>query len=134
MTKIRVVLGVIAMLGFGVLFGGMGALAGEIPSIDAVTLESKLATKNPPLLLDVREPSETAQGIIKGAKLIPLGSLSSRLGELPKDQPIVIYCRSGNRSLRAAALLQAQGFTKVENLTGGMSAWSSKCATNKNYC
>ena len=59
------------------------------------------------------------------AKLIPLGSLKERMGELEKyrDQPMVVVCRSGNRSGSACALLSKQGFTQVHNLGGGMMGW-----------
>lgn len=105
-----------------------------VAQIDPAALEQKLASPKPPFLLDVRQPSEFESGHIKGATLIPLGALPDRLAEIPKDRPIVVYCRSGNRSARAAAFLKEQGYTKVENLSGGMNAWSSKCQTNKSYC
>lgn len=81
---------------------------------------------NDALVLDVREPAETAQGHIAKAKLIPLGELSGRLSELEKfkNKPIIVACRSGNRSARACGILMKQGFNDVYNLTGGMTAWT----------
>ena len=134
MSRLSLMLGVFAMVGLGFLFSGFGAFAADVPSIDVMTLETKLEGQNPPLVLDVREPSETAYGTIQGAKLIPLGSLENRLSELPKDRLIVVYCRSGNRSLRAASILKSNGFTLVENLSGGMNSWASKCASSKSFC
>ncbi len=80
-----------------------------------------------PLLLDVRENNEVKAGKLKGAKHIPLGNLKTRLNELEqnKDQPIVVYCRSGNRSANAAGVLTKHGFEEVYNLKGGITAWES---------
>ncbi len=73
-------------------------------------------------LVDVRTVEEYAQGHIDGAINIPLHELGQRLGELEKDKPIVLYCRSGNRSGSAMKQLQAAGFEEVHNL-GAMSRW-----------
>jgi glyoxylase-like metal-dependent hydrolase (beta-lactamase superfamily II)/rhodanese-related sulfurtransferase len=76
-------------------------------------------------VIDVREPDEYVGplGHIRGAKLIPLGQLGRRLGELPKDRPLVMVCRSGARSAQATVALQRAGFPKVANLSGGMLRW-----------
>ncbi len=76
-------------------------------------------------VLDVREPDEFKSEHILNAKLIPLGKLKSRVGELERcrDKPIVVVCRSGNRSATACALLGKEGFAHVYNLGGGMTAW-----------
>lgn len=110
-------------------------MAGTVTPIEAQALAQKLKGPNPPFLLDVREPYETAQGIIDGAVVIPLGDLEARLNEVPKDRPIVVYCRSGNRSSHAAALLLEKGFSRVENLTGGIGAWQRTCSlASGNHC
>jgi NADPH-dependent 2,4-dienoyl-CoA reductase/sulfur reductase-like enzyme/rhodanese-related sulfurtransferase len=70
-------------------------------------------------LLDVREPEELAVGSATGAVNIPLGQLRSRLGELPKDKEINVYCRSGQRSYYATRILLQNGF-KAKNVSGGM--------------
>ena len=77
------------------------------------------------LLLDVREPAEYAAIHAPNAKLIPLGEVGLRLKELDayKNKPVVVMCRSGRRSAKAAALLQEAGFTQVSNVQGGMQAW-----------
>ncbi len=79
-------------------------------------------------IVDVREPDEFngALGHIAGAKLMPLGKLVERLGELPKDKPIVMVCRSGARSAQATVLLKNKGLTKVANLSGGMLRWRAQ--------
>lgn len=76
-------------------------------------------------VLDVREPDEFKSGHVLNAKLIPLGKLRDRVGELERfrDKPIVVVCRSGNRSATACALLGKEGFGQVYNLAGGMMAW-----------
>ncbi len=74
--------------------------------------------------IDVREPDEYAAGHIPGVKLIPLGSVPSRLSEIPKDKTVIAVCRSGNRSSQATKYLRDQGFDNVHNMTGGMSQWT----------
>jgi sulfur dioxygenase len=79
-------------------------------------------------IVDVREPAEFngPLGHIAGARLLPLGSLAARAGELSKDRPIVAVCRSGARSARATLLLRDAGFGKVANLAGGMLRWRAQ--------
>ncbi|HEU0275820.1 MAG TPA: molybdopterin-synthase adenylyltransferase MoeB [Candidatus Udaeobacter sp.] len=77
-------------------------------------------------LIDVREPFEYEIARIDGSKLIPLGEITERLGELERDRPIVVHCHSGMRSAQAVRLLQQRGFTKVYNLEGGIEAWSDQ--------
>ena len=78
------------------------------------------------LLLDVREPHEFEVARIEGALLIPLAQVEARLDEISawKDRPIVVHCHTGVRSARACRLLTERGFTRVENLEGGIEAWS----------
>ncbi len=77
------------------------------------------------LVLDVREESEYSNGHLLNAKLIPLGKLRGRIGELERyrEQPILVVCRSGQRSAAACALLGKQGFAHAYNLSGGVVAW-----------
>ena len=79
-------------------------------------------------LIDVRQPDENAEFNIGGV-LIPLGRIQSMdTDEIEnlKDEEVICYCRSGNRSGQAALILQQLGFTNVKNLTGGMLAWREK--------
>lgn len=78
----------------------------------------------PHTLLDVRLPDEFASGHIADSINIPVQVLAQRLEELPRNQPIVIYCRSGNRSAQAARLLAAAGFTNLYDL-GGIIDWTA---------
>jgi rhodanese-related sulfurtransferase len=77
------------------------------------------------IVLDVRERSEYDAGHVLNSKFIPLGKLKERMGELEKykDHPIVVICRSGNRSGTACFLLAKQGFAQAYNLAGGVLAW-----------
>jgi len=77
-------------------------------------------------LIDVREPHEYQICNIPHARLIPLGELPKRLREIDRSRPIVLYCKTGSRSAKAADLLRQSGFTGVLNMTGGILAWSSK--------
>jgi rhodanese-related sulfurtransferase len=77
------------------------------------------------LVLDVREPFEYAEGRVAGSQLVPLATVGDRVGEFPKDQPVYVVCRSGNRSLVAARTLVEAGFTDVRNVEGGMIAWAA---------
>jgi rhodanese-related sulfurtransferase len=77
------------------------------------------------LLIDVREQAEWNQGHAPGASLIPLGSVPNRLTDIPRDQDVLLICRSGNRSGAAQRQLQQLGYQRVFNVTGGMNAWAS---------
>jgi len=85
----------------------------------------KLRSTGAAVIVDVREPDEYVVGRIPGAVLIPLGELPNRLDEVPTDTPVVMVCRSGNRSAQALQLLQKAGFTNVHNMLGGMNAWTT---------
>jgi rhodanese-related sulfurtransferase len=74
-------------------------------------------------VLDVREPDEWAQAHIPDATWIPLGDLQNRLSEVPKDQPILVYCRSGNRSQTGRDILLAAGYQNVTSMSGGINEW-----------
>lgn len=76
-----------------------------------------------PLLVDVREPHEWISGHLENAVHLPLGSVAARMHEIPRDRDVVVYCRSGARSGRAAEFLREQGYTRVQNLTGGIVRW-----------
>ena len=75
------------------------------------------------VLVDVREPSEAKICSIPGARLIPLNELAARFGELPENRELIIHCRSGVRSARAAQFLKGRGYHDVHNLEGGILAW-----------
>ncbi|MCW1971087.1 MAG: rhodanese-like domain-containing protein [Anaerolineae bacterium] len=76
-------------------------------------------------VLDVRETYEWNEGHIPNATLIPLGTLPNQLASVPKDKPIVVICRSGNRSQTGRDILLKAGFTNVTSVNGGMIAWEA---------
>nr|HMQ55811.1 rhodanese-like domain-containing protein [Anaerolineae bacterium] len=76
------------------------------------------------VVLDVRGTSEWNEGHIPGARHIMLGYLPERLSELPTDKPVVVHCRTNNRSAIGASLLQAKGFKNVIKLTEGYQGWA----------
>jgi adenylyltransferase/sulfurtransferase len=86
----------------------------------------QLASAQPPLLLDVREPSEHEVCRIPGARLIPMNSIPARLAEIPQGVPILVHCHHGGRSLKVTQFLRAKGYAQVSNVQGGIEAWSLK--------
>ncbi|MCY0899061.1 MAG: rhodanese-like domain-containing protein [Firmicutes bacterium] len=88
-----------------------------------------LARSGQALIVDVREASEFREGHIPRAKHIALSQLVHRLKEVPKDKTVVVVCRSGNRSNRAAELLSEAGFRNVFNMSGGMQRWRGPLQT-----
>lgn len=105
---------------------GLPVTSGDIQDIQPVELDRMMQASldvESPLILDVREPWEFRRGHVPGAVLIPLGQLSSRLGELDPGRPTAVICASGNRSQSAAALLGQKGFKTVYNVLGGTQAW-----------
>lgn len=106
-----------------------GGTTAESPALSHVTvLELSAALGDasaPATLLDVREPHEYAAGHVAAAQLMPLADTVSLAAGLPKDSPVYVICRSGNRSLVAAEQLVEAGYHDVRNVTGGMIAWQS---------
>jgi adenylyltransferase/sulfurtransferase len=98
-----------------------------IPQISVEALKQKLDAREDVFVLDVREPHEY-QIVNIGAPLIPVGEIANRIGELAaqKDREIVVHCKTGGRSQKAALALKQAGFTNVSNLTGGITAWAER--------
>lgn len=92
--------------------------------ISARDLAARLGTEDEPFILDVRNPDEVAEWAIPGAVNIPLGDLSARASEIPRDEDVVVVCASGGRSTQATDVLTRSGFT-ARDLTGGMAAWGT---------
>jgi sulfur-carrier protein adenylyltransferase/sulfurtransferase len=89
-------------------------------------LKKKIDAKEDFFLLDVREPNEFKIGRIPGSTLIPLGEVPQRVNEIPRDKEIIVHCKMGGRSAKAAAFLRQQGYKSVKNLKGGILDWSDK--------
>jgi adenylyltransferase/sulfurtransferase len=98
-----------------------------IPQITVEELKRKLDAKEDIFVLDVREPHEYLIANL-GAPQIPVGEVERRIGELAaqKNREVIVHCRSGARSQKAALVLKQAGFTNVSNLTGGILAWADK--------
>jgi len=88
----------------------------------------RLMNDDETVVVDVRTQKELTQdGKLKGARHIDLKDLDKRLSELDKfkEKPVLVYCRSGNRSAHACGVFTKNGFTNVNNLAGGITAWTS---------
>lgn len=95
-----------------------------VKEIDSVTLQSRLTAGDDIHMIDIRTPGEVAQGVIPDAKHLPMHLIPLRMSELPRDEEVVLYCRSGARSYHACAYLMQQGFDNVINLRGGIIGWA----------
>jgi rhodanese-related sulfurtransferase len=90
-----------------------------------ITPEAAYESRGQARLVDVREASElAAEGFIPGAEHVPLAAVDARACDWNRDQQIILICRSGGRSGRAADLLLRRGFRQVLNMTGGMIAYT----------
>src|SRR5690606_24225059 len=123
----------VKILGIGTIFVIIVGFVGyqfimnstAVTNISIDELAEKLATGDERIVyLDVREPDEFATGHIEGMTNIPLGTISeATLVNVSKDAEVVLFCRSGNRSMQAAKKLQGLGFNKVVNVEGGIMSW-----------
>lgn len=119
---------VTALVGVGALLV-WNVFSGLIYGVEGVApmAATQLVNHEDALILDVREDSEYAEGHILNSTHIPLGSLKLKLSQLEKyrERPIIVGCRSGNRSAHACRLLKQEGFSRVYNLQGGILAWQN---------
>lgn len=97
----------------------------SVPEVSVQELEALRNAKADFMLLDVRNPDEYALCNL-GGHLIPFNELPSRLNELNPERQIIIHCHAGGRSRRATEYLLQQGFKKVFNLRGGITAWANE--------
>ncbi len=102
-----------------------GVLVDNVPHLSPEALWDQLHTETVPLVVDVREPREYRRGHIPNAVLVPLSKLLIENVDLPQNQPIVLVCRRGRRSRRAAYVLQQAGCQDLAILQGGMVAWEA---------
>jgi adenylyltransferase/sulfurtransferase len=101
------------------------AMKNGIPQMTVKELKRRIDAGEDLYILDVREPFEYQIAQI-GGKLIPLNDVPQRLNEIPREREIIVQCKSGGRSQRAAELLKQQGYPSVVNLAGGILAWSDE--------
>jgi len=121
----------VAVILFVVLIFGCKTeeISGGFP--EKITVENLQETLNKDksiILVDVREKDELAGplGKLDGVVNIPMSQLEARYTEIPKDKPVILVCRSGNRSVKAQAFLKEKGYTLTCNLEGGMKAVREK--------
>ena len=109
---------------WGILLFVLAACApkGSYTNVTADDLYAQLGQPDV-IIVDVRTPAEFAEGHIAGAVNRPLQTIESWYKELPKDKPVYLYCRSGNRSQQAAEFLKKKGFRNIYNEQGGILAW-----------
>lgn len=101
----------------------------ELPlEVDVQTVAAKRAAGDDFLLLDVREQDEYDFAKIDGTTLIPMSELQDRVSELDshRDGHIIVHCHHGGRSMNVTRALKAAGFKKVQNMAGGIHAWSEQ--------
>lgn len=103
---------------------GMSLVFADVPAVSPQQAAQMQSEKNA-VIIDVREKDEWNTGHIAGAIHIPLSEISNRVAELTKyqNQPVIMQCRSGARSAKAADILAKSGFTNVHNMDGGLNAW-----------
>jgi rhodanese-related sulfurtransferase len=92
--------------------------------IDVSGLSARLDSDNPPVIVDVREPWELEIAAVEGALAIPLGEVTRRAAEIPRDRPVAVMCHHGGRSAQATGWLRSQGYANAMNVAGGIDAWS----------
>ena len=127
--KISTILIIVVFLAGSLFLAGCSeVLAKKEPTqISAEKVAEILKTqKDKYTILDVRTKEEFDLGHLEPAVLIPVDDLEARFGELSKDRPVIVYCRSGSRSARAAVILVSKGFSQVYDMTGGINAWTGK--------
>ncbi len=115
----------------GHLHGGMEALAGRpdlvwpTERVSAPMVAEELASADPPLVLDIRNPREWGTKHIDGSINVPLNHLQERIAEIPRDRRIAVHCAGGYRSSIAASILQQYGVTNLIEMAGGLAAWEA---------
>lgn len=104
---------------------------GITKNIDVTTFKAKLNDTKDAQLLDVRTPAEWDNGIIQNATLINIfdTEFQTKVKQLEKDKPVLVYCASGGRSSQAMSTMNEMGFTEVYNLSGGISNWKAQGET-----
>ncbi len=102
----------------------------EVPVLTPQELRSELDGGANLVLIDVREAHELAISSLPGIIHIPLGQIESRFEEIPKDQDVVVICRTGGRSGKTTDFLMGHGYTRVRNLATGMNGYATTVDTS----
>ena len=93
--------------------------------VSPLTLADELASRNPPLVIDIRAPREWSDGHLSNSINLPLAQLQQRIGEVPRDRRIAIHCAGGYRSSIAVSILNQHGVTNLIELAGGITGWQA---------
>ena len=96
-----------------------------VTELDPRELRGLLERKEKVLLLDIREPWERDQALIRPSLFIPMEEVPDRLHEIPQEGTVVVYCHHGMRSYVVADYLEQRGFSRVRSLRGGIDGWST---------
>ncbi len=125
MKRILMYIPIILLL---VYFGFSQFEKNDITTISTNQLAEKLNNQDSDniLFVDVREPNEYETGYIEGMVNIPLSTLETKYTNIPKDAEVILFCRSGNRSLQAAQMLKKKGYTNLVSVDGGIQKWEGK--------
>ena len=117
----------LSSLACSTLLLAVGCNANAAPSVSLEDARDALQ-KSSMVVVDIREPSEHATGVAKGALLIPMRQVGQRLAELPAPgkEPFLVICNTQNRSSRMVDQLRAAGYTNASFVNGGMSQWSAR--------
>jgi rhodanese-related sulfurtransferase len=116
---------VIAIMGVYLLYS-KGLILANFESVEPKVAYEMIQNDDNVTLLDVRTIEEFKKdGKIAGAKLVPLGQLSQNLQMIDKSKKVLVYCRSGSRSVSASRLLESNGFTVI-NMSGGINSWKGE--------
>ncbi|MEZ4669234.1 MAG: rhodanese-like domain-containing protein [Anaerolineae bacterium] len=132
MKNRKIIIGIVGLIvvvavGLFVALNSTVCCAGNpVQALSPAAYQEQFASKQAGYeLIDVRTPEEFATGHIHGAVNIPVDEIASRLSEVPQGQPVVVYCRSGNRSAQAAQILAQNGYSSIYDL-GGIIDWTAQ--------
>lgn len=111
----------------GLALAGCGQAASEADAVSLETARAELEAGRA-VLIDIREPSEHATGVVAGARLLPMRQIKTRLAEIPADahQPVLLICHTQNRSSATLRALRERGYAHVRYVNGGMSEWARR--------
>jgi rhodanese-related sulfurtransferase len=121
MTSRLLIVPLLVGLGLGLSACEKNEQAGGTASAAAPKRDHRAAVSQGASLIDVRTPEEYSAKHVDGAKNIPVDEIDTRLSEIPKDKPVVVYCHSGGRSATAAKVLRGAGYDVID--VGGMKNW-----------
>ena len=124
-TQMIIAFAVLILAAGAYYFMQMGSGNSDYGNVDVAEARDLMGEKAGLVILDVRTVSEFDSGHLEGAINIPIDELSGRLSELNKDDELLVYCRTGNRSTTAVGILRENGYDQIYHMYGGIVAWNS---------